>query len=152
MKGALGAGFTDRNIQKRKSRRCLLFLFFILILLSTGIGLTGDNTQKKAQKIVREKRRIRNMGCKVEQLNPLRKNRSPELRQAVRDYYRCIAEKTDFVETYNHLQIYIKDGEYADTYVAFVMYRMKIKQVYTELPGVGTLYITERMERISKSG
>ena len=40
MKGALGAGFTDRNIQKRKSRRCLLFLFFILILLSTGIGLT----------------------------------------------------------------------------------------------------------------
>ena len=129
MKGALGAGFTDRNIQKRKSRRCLLFLFFILILLSTGIGLTGDNTQMKAQKIVREKRRIRNMGCKVEQLNPLRKNRSPELRQAVRDYYRCIAEKTDFVETYNHLQIYIKDGEYADTYVAFVMYRMKIKQV-----------------------
>ena len=111
MKGALGAGFTDRNIQKRKSRRCLLFLFFILILLSTGIGLTGDNTQKKAQKIVREKRRTRNMGCKVEQLNPLRKNRSPELRQAVRDYYRCIAEKTDFVETYNHLQIYIKDGE-----------------------------------------
>lgn len=84
------------------------------------------------------------MGCKVEQLNPLRKNRSPELRQAVRDYYRCIAEKTDFVETYNHLQIYIKDGEYADTYVAFVMYRMKIKQVYTELPGVGTLYITEK--------
>lgn len=144
MKGALGAGFTDRNIQKRKSRRCLLFLFFILILLSTGIGLTGDNTQKKAQKIVREKRRTRNMGCKVEQLNPLRKNRSPELRQAVRDYYRCIAEKTDFVETYNHLQIYIKDGEYADTYVAFVMYRMKIKQVYTELPGVGTLYITEK--------
>ena len=115
MKGALGAGFTDRNIQKRKSRRCLLFLFFILILLSTGIGLTGDNTQKKAQKIVREKRRTRNMGCKVEQLNPLRKNRSPELRQAVRDYYRCIAEKTDFVETYNpvsytHLDVYKRQG------------------------------------------
>ncbi len=93
------------------------------------------------------------MGCKVEQLNPLRKNRSPELRQAVRDYYRCIAEKTDFVETYNHLQIYIKDGEYADTYVAFESGpRMKIKQVYTELPGVGTLYITKGWKEFPGQG
>mgnify|MGYP000747855512 CR=1 FL=1 len=62
MKGALGAGFTDRNIQKRKSRRCLLFLFFILILLSTGIGLTGDNHTEESTKDSKRKAQNKKYG------------------------------------------------------------------------------------------
>ena len=34
-----------------------------------------------------------------------------------------------------------ESGKYKDTYVAFVRYDMKIKDIYTEVPGLGTLYV-----------
>ena len=42
---------------------------------------------------------------------------------------------------YDHFKIYTKSGKYKDTYVAFVRYDMKIKDIYTEVPGLGTLYV-----------
>lgn len=35
---------------------------------------------------------------------------------------------------YDHFKIYTKSGKYKDTYVAFVRYDMKIKDIYTEVP------------------
>ena len=47
------------------------------------------------------------------------------------------------MEGYENLNVYTKLGKYQDTYVAFVRYDMKIRDVYTGVPGLGTLYVTE---------
>lgn len=60
---------------------------------------------------------------------------------AVKDYYTEKKADTEFVEMYDHFKIYTKSGKYKDTYVAFVRYDMKIKDIYTEVPGLGTLYV-----------
>ena len=61
--------------------------------------------------------------------------------KAVKDYYTEKKADTEFVEMYDHFKIYTKSGKYKDTYVAFVRYDMKIKDIYTEVPGLGTLYV-----------
>ena len=61
--------------------------------------------------------------------------------KAVKDYYTEKKDDTEFVEMYDHFKIYTKSGKYKDTYVAFVRYDMKIKDIYTEVPGLGTLYV-----------
>lgn len=52
--------------------------------------------------------------------------------KAVKDYYTEKKADTEFVEMYDHFKIYTKSGKYKDTYVAFVRYDMKIKDIYTE--------------------
>ena len=41
------------------------------------------------------------------------------------------------------MQVYTKLGKYKDTYVAFVRYDMKIRDIYTEVPGLSTVYVTK---------
>lgn len=44
------------------------------------------------------------------------------------------------LEAYEGIESHIKLGRYKDTYVVFVRYDMKIKDIYTKVPGLGTLY------------
>lgn len=143
MEGLTVADFTDRNRYMRKSRWFLLFLFFILISVVVGVSLTRDNTSKKAQKIIRQQPRTKNLGCKVEKINSLRKSQSSGLKRTIKEYYRRSAETKDFIDSYEDLDVYIKDGECVNTYVVFVTYQMKIRGAYTKLPGLGTLYVKE---------
>ena len=63
--------------------------------------------------------------------------------RAVEAYTGALGDETSFVEGYENLNVYTKLGKYQDTYVAFVRYDMKIRDVYTGVPGLGTLYVTE---------
>ena len=81
-------------------------------------------------------------------LNPLRKDEHPILNRAASDYFKGLMEGETFVEKYDDIHVYTKVGEYRGTYIAFAEYRMKIKDIYTEVPGLVTLYAT----RDEKSG
>lgn len=82
-----------------------------------------------------------NVGYLEMSTNPLQEVSDPEMEQAVADYYEKLTEKTDFVEGYKNLKLYMKLGKYQNTFVVFVCYDMKIREIYTEVPGLDTLYL-----------
>ena len=136
---------TEQNGYKRWGFIPILFLL-VLIVGVLGFGLTGEK-EKKVQKtehfVSSEKVVLVNGGCENMQTNPLKEETNEQMIKKVEDYYTDKKAGTEFVEMYDHFKIYTKSGKYKDTYVAFVRYDMKIKDIYTEVPGLGTLYVTK---------
>ena len=82
-----------------------------------------------------------NEGCEDRETNPLRLCGMPEICGAVQKYYERLGENAEFAESYDDLIIYQKNGKMKGTYVVFVTYRMKIKDIYTSVPGLGTFFV-----------
>lgn len=126
-------------------RRILTVLILTCLVLAVGAAgwiLTEDKNQN-AQKISSKEQKKENEGCETMADNPLLPEEYPEVTAAVKEYYRTLQDKTSFVEDYENLKVYTKLGKYEHTYVAFVRYDMKIRDVYTRVPGLGTVYVTE---------
>ena len=85
------------------------------------------------------------------ELNPLRKEEYPEITDAVKEYYRQQGEEASFVESYDNIRVYTKEGRYRGTYVVFAAYDMKIKDIYTKVPGLGTVYAQTDEEADARS-
>ncbi len=87
-----------------------------------------------------------NKGWQEAESNPLTEETDSQITEAVRRYYEERTAQSPFAEGYENLRIYTKRGKYRDTYLAFVRYDMKIKDIYTMVPGLETLYIGEDEE------
>ncbi len=139
---------------RRRYRKMVILPFLVISVAAAGAagsGLTKAKVQK-AQKTISDHLYTENHRSGFAQLNPLRMEEYPEI--AVKDYYSQQEEETGFIESYDDLCIYTKEGKYLGTYVAFARYDMKIKDVYTRVPGLSTLYIVEDKEngyRVSAS-
>lgn len=72
--------------------------------------------------------------------NPLQENQDRDLTDAVEAYYRELSGKEAYAETYDELTTYTKEGEEEGSRILYVRYKMKIRGIYTEVPGLGTLY------------
>lgn len=118
----------------------ILFVFAAVIAGTAGSSLTEAKVQK-AQKTDSDYVNVENAGCETMELNPLRKEEYPEITDAVREYYKRQGEETGFVDSYEDVRVYTKQGLYRSTYVVFATYNMKIRDIYTKVPGLGTLYI-----------
>ena len=81
--------------------------------------------------------------CLVQAENPLRECEDTGISLAVLKYYKRMSEHKDYVEHYEDFNIYLKSGEYENTFIVFATYKMKIKDIYTPVPGLGTLYARE---------
>ena len=122
-------------------------MILILILAAAGCSLTKEKTNAGASGNTeaqdKEPEMEQNEGCMEMETNPLILGEPPEIADAVCDYYTGLKDKTDFVEGYHNIQVYTKNGKYKDSYIAFVRYDMKIRDIYTEVPGLGTLYVAK---------
>lgn len=120
------------------------------------VNVQGEQGKIRTDEVTDEPQPSVNEGCLSMDTNPLSEVADEGVRLAVEDYYETLAGHADFVESYNNLQIYTKLGKYEGIYIAFVRYDMKIRDIYTEVPGLGTLYV-ERSEDdtyrvVSKTG
>ena len=122
-------------------------LILVLILTAAGCSLTKEEMDSGASGEIeaqgKEPEMEQNEGCMEMETNPLTMGEPPEIADAVCDYYTGLEDKTDFVEGYHNIQVYTKKGKYKDSYIAFVRYDMKIRDIYTEVPGLGTLYVAK---------
>lgn len=118
----------------------LIPLILVVVIGVMGFGLTGEKAQK-VQKISREPVAAERLGCELEACNPLREEQYPELSETVKDYYVQRGSGKNFIESYDNIRVYTKEGRYAGSYVVFVKYDMKIRDIYTKVPGLGTLYV-----------
>ena len=133
---------------RRRSKGGYLLVFLVALaaaLVAAGSSLTEAKVQK-AQKTTSDRLYVENRGCEVMELNPLRTEEYPEITEAVREYYRQQGEEASFAESYDDIHIYTKEGRYRGTYVVFVAYDMKIKDIYTKVPGLGTVYVEDDEE------
>lgn len=131
---------------KRESYGRLIMTIGILLMViagAVGCSLITEKTQQEAQKIKKTDVKNENKDGEIMSKNPLTKETTPEFTKAVEKYYESLADKTDYIEGYEGIEVYKKEGLYPDTYLAFVRYGMKIKDIYTVVPGLGTLYVVK---------
>lgn len=132
---------------RHRGRNLLIFLVLAVFLAAgaAGLGLTKEKAQiREVRKINNAVNvRIKNIGCDTKELNPLRKDVHPQINKAIAEYLEGLTEGETFVEKYDDLHVYTKVGQYRGTYIAFAEYRMKIKDIYTEVPGLVTLYVSK---------
>ena len=142
------ARWKDCSGRLKKYRRANIIIAVMLLVLALGVvgfNLTEEKVQK-AQKTSSQDIKAENKGYDSIETNPLRLEEYPEVTDVVKSYYARLAENLDFVESYDNVQVYTKSGKYKDSYVAFVKYDMKIKDIYTGVPGLGTLYVEKNKE------
>ena len=130
-------------MSKNVAGACLAFA--LLVLLSAVVFFSTKEetlqTSSSAVAAVTEKVPRTGIDCMDSQANPLKLNENEEVEKTVLTYYRRSAEKSKFAEEYQNLIIYTKMGPYEGSYIAFVEYDMKIKDIYTPVPGLGTIYV-----------
>lgn len=125
-------------------------VFIAVLIAAAGFNLTKDKTADagEAQPSVAEIKEEpkENEGWKDAGENPLRENTDTAIDAKIRDYYARKTSANSFAEGYNNIRVYLKNARYEDTYVAFVEYTLKIKDIYTEVPGMETFYLEKEGE------
>lgn len=134
--------FMDSRLTKCVKYRSYILVFLLLIFVGamTLLGFTQEKFHKIEVHKTDESVKVKNIGCNEEMLNPLREGEHPDIENAVKTYFTKLMEEQRFAEKYDNLRIYTKKGQYQGIYVVFVRYRMKIKGIFTEVPGLATLY------------
>lgn len=136
MKGRTKCSFSQNR------RMITVISVFVLVFCVGAAGyLLTDKKIQNAQETSSSRQRKLNPGCESMEENPLRLEDDPDIIGVIEEYYQELADETSFIEGYHDLRVYTKLGKYEDTCVAFVSYGMKIKDVYTEVPGLVTLYL-----------
>lgn len=140
----------DCHGRTSRYRRITMILVCLILVLAVGVvgfKLTEAKDQKKAQKTnskeVKKETKAENKDSENPEQNPLVLEQDSEVSKAVSEYFSTLTTDKDFVESYDNTQVYTKLGKYKDTYVAFVRYDMKIKDIYTKVPGMETLYVKQ---------
>ena len=137
----------QEGCRTRRTSTCRSRVITACLVLALAVGVAGFClTEEEAQKVQRtgciEAEKIRIPGRETMVLNPLREETADSrLGSAVKNYYEGLAKETDFTEGYEDIRACVKDGAYKDTYVVFARYEMKIKDIYTKVPGLETLYV-----------
>lgn len=135
---------------KNVAGACLAFALLVLLSAAVFFSTKEETLETSSEAVAAEATKVLRAGidCMDSQVNPLKPNDNEEVNKAVSTYYRQSAEKSKFAEEYQNLMIYTKFGPYEGSYIAFVEYDMKIRDIYTPVPGLGTVYI----ETDSKAG
>lgn len=139
-----------------RSRMTVIAVCALLAVAAAAVGAVygGDKAaqdsarDRKAQAVSVQSEDVQteNKGWQEAESNPLTEETDSQITEAVRRYYEERTAQSPFAEGYENLRIYTKRGKYRDTYLAFVRYDMKIKDIYTMVPGLETLYIGEDKE------
>ena len=124
-------------------RRWIVLLLLFMTIGAAGYGFAREEAQK-VQKTSSLKIQAVYLECESEEANPLLEDAVLEVNRAVEEHFAKMQEATDYVEAYHNLHVYTKEGKDADTYVTFVTYDMKIRGIYTEVPGLATFYVKKR--------
>lgn len=124
-------------LENRRANTVVGVLFLMIAGMTALFFLTNDKKPLAVSAPVI----AMNAEYNVAETNPLTENLEQEVTEAVIKYYERQKENSDYVEAYGNLTVFMKRGKYQNTYVVFAKYDMKIKDIYTAVPGLGTLFV-----------
>lgn len=113
----------------------------LLVALCFGLAVMIFYANDKNTREVSAEVELRRENRVEEEDNPLAESADEGVSTAVLKYYQRLAENTEYVEDYEDVWICQKNGRYEGTWIVFAVYKMKIKGIYTAVPGLGTLYV-----------
>ncbi len=138
-KGSQGAG------SRRRMTGIAVCVLLAVTAVAAGAVYRGEKAARDREEqtipVQSEDVQTENKGWREAESNPLREETDSVITEAVRRYYEERTAQSPFAEGYENLKTYTKRGKYKDTYLAFVRYDMKIKDIYTMAPGLEILYI-----------
>lgn len=132
----------------------VLALVIVLVIIFKGTNTKSEETQAKATTV---------SGSDVSE-EPLEENAYPEVNELVKNYYKALADgdmdtvvanrnytedtekirlekKSEYIDSYENITCYTKKGLLENTYLAYVYYEVKFKDIDTLAPALNTLYI-----------
>ena len=138
-KGSQGAG------SRRRMTGIAVCVLLAVTAVAAGAVYRGEKAARDREEqtvtVQSEDVQTENKGWREAESNPLREETDSVITEAVRRYYEERTAQSPSAEGYENLKTYTKRGKYKDTYLAFVRYDMKIKDIYTMAPGLEILYI-----------
>ncbi len=133
----------------------------ILLVVAIVIAILAGNNEREVAAIVSE-----NTVPQVKAVSEvvLEENKYPEVNALIEKYYAALAEgdmdtvvasrnyteeteqirlekKSQYIENYQNVKVYTKDGLVENTYLAYVYYEVKFNEIATLAPALNTLYI-----------
>ena len=133
----------------------------ILLVVAIVIAILAGNNEREVAAIVSE-----NTVPQVKAVSEvvLEENKYPEVNALIKKYYAALAEgdmdtvvasrnyteeteqirlekKSQYIENYQNVKVYTKDGLVENTYLAYVYYEVKFNEIATLAPALNTLYI-----------
>ncbi len=133
----------------------------ILLVVAIIIAILAGNNEREVAAIVSE-----NTVPQVKAVSEvvLEENKYPEVNALIEKYYAALAEgdmdtvvasrnyteeteqirlekKSQYIENYQNVKVYTKDGLVENTYLAYVYYEVKFNEIATLAPALNTLYI-----------
>lgn len=133
----------------------------VLLIIAIAIAITAGNNDREEQARVSE-----NVVTQTKPVSEvaLEENKYPKVNELVNKYYTALADgdmetvaasrnyteetekirlekKSQYIESYQNLKVYTKDGLVENTYLAYVYYEVKFNDIDTVAPALNTLYI-----------
>ena len=133
----------------------------VLLIIAIAIAITAGNNDREEQAQVSE-----NVVTQTKPVSEvaLEENKYPKVNELVNKYYTALADgdmetvaasrnyteetekirlekKSQYIESYQNLKVYTKDGLVENTYLAYVYYEVKFNDINTVAPALNTLYI-----------
>ena len=137
--------FNQEGVMRRKQYSLLISIFLLVFMILfagvSGMSSPGKHAEKVSGTYVQPKK-IVNVCYETQELNPLTLDKEQKVSEVVAWHYNERAEQIDYIDEYKNIEAYMKDGPYVGTYIIFARYEMKIKGIYTEVPGLDTFYAT----------
>lgn len=73
--------------------------------------------------------------------NPLKEVTDSDVGSAVKEFLEDKAGREDYAEEYVDVKVYAKNAKSSGVQIVFARYGMKVRGIYTAVPGLETLYI-----------
>lgn len=137
---------------------------FIIVLV---VVLSGTGKKEEASKAANADGGVSENATVPDE--PLEENKYPEVNDLINEYYTALAagdmdtvvvnrnytedtekirleKKSQYIEEYRNIQCYTKKGMLENTFLAYVSYEVKFKDIDTAAPALNTLYICPNEE------
>ena len=178
-----GYGKISKNAFLEKYKNHFLYggmlgflVIVLLIVLISGIGSKPIQEDEKEIKNTEETQQSESM---TENTNPLQMNKYDDVKELVQNYYKAVTDcdvatlanlvddtsdvteetlikQKEYIESYDKIDTYVKNGITENTYVVWVYYETKLLNIDTSAPGSSVLYVKRNEEdnsvRICNSG
>lgn len=143
-----------------------VLVIVLFVVLISGVGSHPKTEDEKEVKNTEESQSSEPM---TENTNPLQMNKYDDVKELIQTYYKAVTDcdmdtlskvvddtsdlseeilikQKEYIESYDKIDTYVKNGINENTYVVWVYYETKLLNIDTSAPGSSVLYV-ERNEK-----
>ena len=159
----------DKTVLALTAMKIVLPVIACIIVIVAIISLVKVRASKNSDSAVNTETVSEKSGDGVITEEPLAENAYPEVNELMQKFYKALADgdvdtikalkdhntdteiityqkKSEFIESYNNVTCYTKNGTEPNTYFVYVSYDVKFNNIETTAPGLNALYVYKNDE------